>query len=335
MRALLFDRPGSPLRFAEIPPPERGAGDLLLEVLACGICRTDLHLLDGEIPAGRSPLVLGHQVVARVLETPAGSRLRPGDRVGVPWLGSTCGACRSCLEGRENLCAEARFTGCHRDGGLAELAVADERFCFPIPGGLAAESAAPLLCAGLIGNRALRMAGPPEETRRLGLYGFGAAAHIVAQVARWRGQELFGFVRRGNAAGEEFARSLGCCWAGPSDEPPPEPLDAAILFAPAGELVPAALRAVRPGGSVVCAGIHMSDIPSFPYSILWGERSLRSVANLTRRDGEELLALAVKIPIRTEVRVYSLEEAPMALDDLRAGRFNGAAVVRIAKEDRK
>ena len=316
MRAMLFEGVDSPLRLAEVAVPEPRPGQLLLRVLACGVCRTDLHLLDGEVEIAHPPRVLGHQIVARVEPD--------GRRVGVPWLGWTCGECAYCRSGRENLCPRARFTGRDIDGGFAEYAVADERFCFPIPDGFPDDQAAPLLCAGLIGYRCLRMCG---DARRLGLYGFGAAAHILVQVARAQDREVYAFTRDGDDVAQAFARELGATWAGPSGAAPPEPLDAAIIFAPDGGLVPLALRAVAPGGSVVCGGIHMSDIPSFPYSDLWEERELRSVANLTRRDGEEFLRLAPEVPVHTRVRTYPLERANEALDDLRAGRFSGAAVV--------
>jgi propanol-preferring alcohol dehydrogenase len=316
VRAALLEAPGRPLRVAERPPPVAGQGQVLLRVRACGVCRTDLHLLDGELAAGHLPLVLGHQIVAERTDT--------GARVGVPWLGWTDGTCRYCRSGRENLCDGARFTGCHVDGGFAELAVADERFCLALPEGFDDVQVAPLLCAGLIGHRALRMAGDPEK---LGLYGFGAAAHIVCQVARHEGRRVFAVTRAGDAETQRFARGLGAEWAGGADERPPEPLDAAIIFAPAGELVPAALAGVAKGGTVVCGGIHMSDIPAFGYELLWGERVLRSVANLTRADGTELLGLAARANVRTEVTTYPLEDAQRALDDLRAGAFRGAAVV--------
>ena len=325
MRAMLFEKVGQPLRLARVPIPEAGAGEVLLKVHACGICRTDLHIVDGELAEPALPLIPGHQIVGSVVRQGAGvDRFREGDRVGVPWLGGTCGVCRHCRAGRENLCDHARFTGYQRDGGLAEYAVADARFCFPIPAGYPDLQAAPLLCAGLIGYRSLVMAGDGE---RLGIYGFGAAAHIVTQVARFQGRRVFAFTRAGDAEAQSFAREMGAVWAGSADGPPPEALDAAIIFAPAGELVPAALRAVGKGGVVVCGGIHMSDIPSFPYDLLWGERSLRSVANLTRRDGEEFLALAPRVPVRTEVTAYPLEAAGAALEDLRSGRLRGAAVV--------
>jgi propanol-preferring alcohol dehydrogenase len=310
MRAMLLDGPGKPLRLAELPVPQPGAGELLIRVHACGVCRTDLHVIDGEVRAGRLPVVPGHQIV--------GSVEGGEQRVGVPWLG--------CRSGRENLCDRARFTGCDRDGGFADYAVADERFCFPIPDGYPDLQAAPLLCAGLIGHRALRMTGGAE---RLGLYGFGAAAHIVCQVARHEGRRVFAFTRAGDESAQSFARELGAEWAGATGSAAPDELDAAIVFAPAGELVPAALRALAKGGTVVCAGIHMSDIPSFRYADLWGERSIRSVANLTRRDGEEFLALAPQVPVRTTVVPYPLEQAGAALEDLRSGRLRGAAVLRI------
>jgi propanol-preferring alcohol dehydrogenase len=313
---MVFEQVGRPLALVERPIPAPGPGQLLLRVLACGICRTDLHLLDGEVDVPAPPRVLGHQIVGEVQGD--------GRRVGVPWLGWTCGECRYCRAGQENLCVRARFTGRDIDGGFAEYAVADERFCFPIPDGYPDVQAAPLLCAGLIGYRSLRMCG---DARRLAFYGFGAAAHILVQVANWQDREVLAFTRPGDDAGQAFAREMGAAWAGGSDEVPSEPVDAAIIFAPDGALVPAALRAVRPGGVVVCGGIHMSDIPSFPYDILWGERSVRSVANLTRKDGTEFLELAPSVPVHTHVTQYPLEDAGRALDDLRAGRFRGAAVV--------
>jgi propanol-preferring alcohol dehydrogenase len=303
------------LRLEERPRPEAGPGQLLLEVRACGVCRTDLHLLDGEVTIDHRPRVLGHQIVGTAED---------GRRFGVPWLGWTCGECAYCRSGRENLCPRARFTGRDIDGGFAEYAVADERFCFPIPAGFPDLQAAPLLCAGLIGYRALRMCGDAE---RIGLYGFGAAAHIIAQVAVHQGRRVFAFTRAGDDAAQTFAGELGAAWAGASGDLPPEPLEAAIIFAPAGALVPAALRALAPGGTVVCAGIHMSDIPSFAYELLWQERAIRSVANLTRADGTEFLALAPRIPVRTHVTAYPLERTADALEDLRAGRFTGAAVI--------
>jgi propanol-preferring alcohol dehydrogenase len=321
MRAMVLEAQGGPLRERELPEPEPGPGELLLEVAACGVCRTDLHILDGELPDPKLPLVQGHQIVGRVLA--GGERHAAGERVGVPWLGWTDGDCRYCRSGRENLCDRAVFTGYGRDGGFAELATADERFCFPIPDGYPDLQAAPLLCAGLIGFRTLRLAGDAE---RLGIYGFGAAAHIVCQVARHEGRRVFAFTRADDRPAQEFALELGAEWAGDALGPPPEELDAALIFAPAGELVPAALRAVAKGGSVVCGGIHMSDIPSFPYELLWGERTLRSVANLTRADGEEFLALAPQVPVRTKVETFPLEQANDALARLRAG-LRGAAVV--------
>ena len=295
---------------------------------ACGVCRTDLHIVDGELAKPKLPLVLGHQIVGRVTEVGAGAaRFAAGQRVGVPWLGWTCGECRYCRSGRENLCDRARFTGYDIDGGFAEETVADERFCFPIPEGYPDLQAAPLLCAGLIGYRALVLTGDAE---RIGLYGFGAAAHIVCQVARWQGRRVFAFTRDGDAESQEFSRSLGAEWAGGSLERPPEALDAAIIFAPAGELVPVALAAVAKGGSVVCAGIHMSDVPSFPYELLWGERAVRSVANLTRRDGEEFMALAPQVPVRTEVEVFPLLDANAALARLRSGGVRGAVALSVA-----
>jgi len=328
MRAMVLDEPRRPLRPAELPAPVPGPGQVLVAVSACGVCRTDLHVVDGELAEPKLPLVPGHQVVGRVLALGEGAeRFAVGQRVGIPWLGWTCGTCRYCRSGRENLCDLARFTGYQLDGGYAELAVADERFCAPLAEGYPDLQAAPLLCAGLIGYRALRMAGDGE---RLGLYGFGASAHIVCQVARYEGRRVFAFTRAGDEAAQSLALELGAEWAGDALGPPPEELDSAIIFAPAGELVPAALRAVARGGSVVCAGIHMSDIPAFPYEILWGERVLRSVANLTRRDAEEFLALAPKVPVRTEVEVYPLDKANEALDRLRRGEVRGAAVLSVA-----
>jgi alcohol dehydrogenase, propanol-preferring len=319
---MVLDAPRVPMLEADIPAPEPGAGELLLEVAACGVCRTDLHIVDGELTEPKLPLVPGHQIVARV--SAGGERFAPGDRVGVPWLGWTDGTCRYCLSGRENLCDRARFTGYQRDGGYAQLAVADERFCFPIPAGYPDLQAAPLLCAGLIGFRTLKLAGDGE---RLGIYGFGAAAHIVCQVAIHQGWRVFAFTRADDEATQRFALELGAEWAGDALGPPPEELDAALIFAPAGELVPAALRAVAKGGTVVCGGIHMSDIPQMPYELLWGERTLRSVANLTRADGEEFLALAPLVPVRTEVETFPLAEANQALDRLRSGGIRGAAVL--------
>lgn len=342
MRAMIFEGVGRPLRAVERKVPSPGPGQLLLRVHACGVCRTDLHLLDGEVEIESPPRVLGHQIVGAVqaVGEPAnaspGERLptdpaaaatpapREGDRVGVPWLGWSCGQCEWCLSGRENLCPRARFTGCDLDGGMAQYAVADARFCFPIPAGYPDDQAAPLMCAGLIGYRALRMCG---EARRIGLYGFGASAHILAQLCASQGREVYAFTRPGDEAAQTFARELGAAWAAGSPDPPPQPLDAAIVFAPDGALVPLALAAVAPAGTVVCAGIHMSDIPSFPYSALWRERVLRSVANLTRTDGYEFLELAPRVPVKTRVTTYALADANEALGDLRAGRFTGAAVL--------
>jgi propanol-preferring alcohol dehydrogenase len=312
---MVLDAPGRPLRAAELPEPEPGPGQVLLDVKACGVCRTDLHIVDAELPDPKLPLVLGHQIVG-VAED--------GRRLGVPWLGWTDGECRYCRSGRENLCDRARFTGYHLDGGYAERVVADERFCFPVPDEYSDVEAAPLLCAGLIGFRSLRLAGDAE---RLGLYGFGSSAHIVAQVARHQGRRVFAFTKPGDAEGQSFARELGAEWAGGSDERPPEELDAAIIFAPAGELVPTALAVLAKGGAVVCAGIHMSDIPSFAYELLWEERAIRSVANLTRVDGEELLALAPQVPVRVVVETFPLAEANEALERLRSGRIHGSAVL--------
>jgi propanol-preferring alcohol dehydrogenase len=325
MRAMILDAPGRPLRLADIPLPAPGQDQVLVQVHACAVCRTDLHVVDGELPDPKLPVVPGHQIVGTVVGV--GQQVegfQVGERVGIPWLGYTCGACRYCRSGRENLCDRARFTGYQIDGGYAEYTVADHRFCFRIPPGYPDLQAAPLLCAGLIGYRALTLAG---EAERLGLYGFGAAAHIITQVARFQGRRVFAFTRADDAASQSFARELGAEWAGDALGPAPEELDAAIIFAPAGELVPAALRAVAKGGTVVCAGIHMSDIPSFPYEILWGERMLRSVANLTRRDGDEFLALAPQVPVRTEVQPFPLDEANEALGRLRRGEVRGAAVL--------
>src|SRR2546425_3808461 len=328
MRAMLLDAPRRPLRAAEVPPPEPDPGQVLLAVRACGVCRTDLHVADGELPNPKLPLVLGHEIVGTVVATGSGvGRYAPGQRVGVPWLGWSCGVCGYCRAGRENLCDRARLTGYQIDGGYAEYTVADERFCFEIPSGYTDLQAAPLLCAGLIGYRSLVAAGDAET---LGLYGFGAAAHIVIQVARHQGRRVFAFTRPGDAEGQRFARALGAEWAAGSDADPPEPLQGAIIFAPVGALVPVALRAVKKGGTVVCAGIHMSDIPAFPYGILWGERVVRSVANLTRRDGEEFLKLAPLVPVRTSVEPYPLARANEALARLREGKLRGAAVLALA-----
>jgi propanol-preferring alcohol dehydrogenase len=319
---MLLHRPGERVDEAVVPDPEPAEGQALLRVLACGVCRTDLHVADGELPHPKLPLVLGHEIVAEVVAS--AGRFSPGERVGVPWLGWTCGVCRYCLTGRENLCDAARFTGYQLDGGYAEYCVADERYCFPVPPGPSVVEAAPLLCAGLIGYRSLRSAGDAE---RIGLYGFGAAAHIVCQVAIHEERTVFALTRPGDDDAQAFALSLGAAWAGGTDNRPPEELDAAILFAPAGELVPLALGHVRKGGVVVCAGIHMSDIPSFPYARLWGERVVRSVANLTRVDGEEFLALAPGVPVRTEVEAVALGDANEALARLRSGRVRGALVL--------
>jgi propanol-preferring alcohol dehydrogenase len=325
MRAMVLDAPGRPLRAVEAADPEPAPGQLGIAVRACGVCRTDLHVVDGELSEPTLPLVPGHQIVGEVVARGDGvERFEPGARVGVPWLGYTCGECRYCRSGRENLCGRARFTGYQLDGGYAERAVADERFCFELPEGYPDLRAAPLLCAGLIGYRALRMAGDGE---RLGVYGFGASAHIVCQVARHQGRRVFAFTRAGDTSAQSFARDLGAEWAGDALGPPPEELDAAIIFAPVGELVPAALRAVARGGTVVCAGIHMSEIPALPYELLWGERTLRSVANLTRADGEEFMALARRVPVRIEVEAHPLVAANEALARLRAGEVRGAAVL--------
>ena len=325
MHAMVLAAAGRPLEARELPVREPAPGELLIKVRACGVCRTDLHVVDGELREPKLPLVPGHEIIGTVAALGRGvERFKIGERVGVPWLGFTCGVCAFCRGGRENLCEQARFTGYQIDGGYAGYALADARYCFPVGGSYSDAEAAPLMCAGLIGYRALRKAGDPKH---LGLYGFGAAAHIVAQLARHEGRTVFAFVRSGDEPAMAFARALGAAWAGPSDALPPEPLDAAILFAPVGWLVPAALRALRPGGRVVCAGIHMSPIPSFPYDILWQEREIVSVANLTRRDGEEFLALAPQVPVRTTVQPYPLAAANRALTDLREGRVTGAAVL--------
>jgi propanol-preferring alcohol dehydrogenase len=324
MRAMQLDAPGQPLRLVERPDPEPGSGELLILVAACGVCRTDLHIVDGDIH-GALPIVPGHEIVGRVAALgPGVSGFAVGDRVGVPWLGHTCGICSYCKAGQENLCDFPQFTGFSRDGGYATHVIADPAFCLPIPGNFSDVEAAPLLCAGLIGYRSLKIAGDAE---RIGFYGFGAAAHILAQLAVWQGRRVFAFTRPGETGGQAFARSLGCIWAGGSDEAPPEALDAAIIFAPVGELVPEALKHVRKGGRVVCAGIHMSDIPQFPYEDLWGERAILSVANLTRADGVEFLALAAEVPIRTTTRSFRLAEANQALSLLRDGKLEGAAVL--------
>jgi len=325
MRAMIFEEVGQPLRQAELPVPRPGRGQLLIKVRACAVCRTDLHIVDGELNNPKLPLIPGHEIVGTVAENGVGvERFHVSDRVGIPWVGWTCGECEYCRTGRENLCTHAKFTGYTLDGGYAEYMLADERFCFPIPESYKDADAAPLLCAGLIGYRSLVKAG---QGRRLGIYGFGAAAHIVAQVARYQEREIYAFTRPGDEEARKFALGLGAVWAGGSNELPPVKLDAAIIFAPVGELVPQALRAIDKGGTVVCGGIHMSDIPSFPYDILWPERSLCSVANLTRRDGEEFLAIAPKVPVRTETQTFVLEEANEALNRLRSGTIQGAAVL--------
>ena len=330
MRAMVLESPRLPLVEKVVPPPGPQAGQLLVRVAACAVCRTDLHVFDGELPDPKLPLILGHEIVGRIEEVGAGvGAFQLGQRVGIPWLGWTCGKCKFCLTNRENLCPKARFTGYTMDGGYAEYTVADARFCFPIPDEYEDVAAAPLLCAGLIGYRCLRKTG---DARRLGLYGFGAAAHIIAQVARHEEREVFAFTSPGDKAAQDFARGLGAKWAGGSDEEPPEKLEAAIIFAPVGPLVPAALRALERGGTVVCGGIHMSDIPAFPYEILWRERSICSVANLTRHDGEEFLALASKVPVRTETRTFPLPRANEALEALRHGELTGAAVLLPSSE---
>jgi len=327
MHAMVLERPGEPLQDRVVDRPIPGEGEILVRVLACAVCRTDLHIVDGELPLPRLPLIPGHEIVGTVLEKgPGVNEFTVGQRVGIPWLAETCGVCRYCREGRENLCDRARFTGYSRDGGYAEFVVARAAFCFALPEGYSGVEAAPLLCAGLIGYRSLRRAG---DAFRIGLYGFGAAAHLVAQVARFLGKEVFAFTRPGDKAGQADARRLGAAWAGGSDESPPEPLDAAILFAPVGSLVPEALRKVCKGGTVVCAGIHMSEIPAFPYAILWGERTLCSVANLTRRDGLEFLALAPRVGIRTEVDLIPMRRANEALEALRKGRLRGSTAVLV------
>ena len=323
---MVLERAGTELRELEIERPTPGPGQVLIRLLACAVCRTDLHIVDGELTQPKLPLVPGHEIVGRVEQVGDGAQFHQGERVGVPWLGWTDGVCEYCTTGRENLCARARFTGYDIDGGYAEYCVADARYCFRIPDAYEDAHAAPLLCAGLIGYRALRMAGEATQAKRLGIYGFGAAAHLITQVAASRGQRVFAFTRAGDEKSQAFARAMGAEWAGASGETP-EPLDAAIIFAPAGELVPIALRAVVKGGTVVCAGIHMSDIPSFPYEILWGERVVRSVANLTRRDGDEFLGVAPKVPVRTEIEIFPLSQANDALLALRSGRLTGAAVL--------
>jgi len=325
MRAMILDRPRTPLRLGELPLPEPGPGQVRVRVKACAVCRTDLHVVDGELAKPKLPLVPGHEIAGEVeAPGPGATRFQPGERVGIPWLGWTCGECTHCRSGRENLCGRARFTGYTLDGGYAEHALVDERFCFALPPSFDDVAAAPLMCAGLIGYRSLTKAG---DARRLGIYGFGAAAHIVTQVARWQGREVYAFTRPGDEVAQRFARELGAVWAGDSTTTPPVELDAALIFAPVGTLVPLALQAVARGGTVVCGGIHMSDIPSFPYELLWQERTLRSVANLTRRDGEEFLALAPRVPVRTETEIFPLEHANEALARLREGRLRGAAVL--------
>jgi propanol-preferring alcohol dehydrogenase len=322
---MILEQPDSPLRLVELPVPACGDDEVLLKVGACGVCRTDLHILDGELTRPKLPLIPGHEIVGSVVaKGKQVERFAIGQRLGVPWLGHTCGHCRYCLSGRENLCDEARFTGYTLNGGYAEYAVADQNFCFPLPEGYSDAQAAPLLCAGLIGYRALAAAGDAE---RIGIYGFGAAAHIIAQVAHWQWRKVFAFTRPGDTEGQRFAMQLGATWAGDSTSAPPDEMDAAILFAPVGALIPQALRHTAKGGTVVCAGIHMSDVPAFPYSILWGERSIRSIANLTRRDGEEFLSIAPKAGIRTEVETFKLEQANEALERLRNGKVRGAAVL--------
>lgn len=331
MRAMLFEGVGHPLRLVEMPVPQPGEGQVLLRVRACGVCHTDLHIVDGELSHPKLPLILGHQIVGEAVKMGEGaSRFKLGQRLGVPWLGYSDGTCRFCRKGQENLCENARFTGYTLDGGFAEYAVADERYCFALPEGYSDVEAAPLLCAGLIGYRTYRMAG--EGIERLGIYGFGAAAHIIAQIAVHRGQQVYAFTRPGDRAAQEFALRLGATWAGSSTEPPPQPLDAALIFAPVGALVVEALKATLPGGVVVCGGIHMSDIPSFPYRLLWEERVVRSVANLTRQDGEEFLRLAPQAGVHTEVQVFPLEEANEVLHRLREGKLTGAAVLQIAAD---
>ena len=324
---MIVEHAGKALRKTELPTPRPGAGQVLIRVHACAVCRTDLHIVDGELAEPKLPLIPGHEVVGRVAELGAGAdRFNLGARVGVPWLGWTCGICLHCQSGRENLCAAAKFTGYSLDGGYAEYLVADQRFCFAIPDSFSDAEAAPLLCAGLIGYRSLVKAG---AAKRLGIYGFGAAAHIVAQVAKYQRREIYAFTRAGDGAAQRFALDLGATWAGGSDEMPPQPLDAAIIFAPVGELIPRALQAVGKGGVVVCGGIHMSDVPSFPYALLWQERTLTSVANLTRRDGEEFLALAPQVPVRTKIETFALDDANLALDRLRNGNLEGAAVLMV------
>lgn len=329
MKAMILKKQKEALELADVPDPRPGKGQVLLEIHACGVCRTDLHVLDGDLKEPKLPIIPGHQIVGRIIELGDGiTKFKVGDRVGVPWLGYSCGKCDYCRSGRENLCDYAKYTGYQIDGGYAEKCVANEDYCFPVPEGYPDMQAAPLLCAGLIGYRSLKLAG---EGKRLGFYGFGQSAHILIQVAKYQKRQVYSFSRPGDTKSKEFARKLGAVWAGDSQQKPPEVLDAAIIFAPVGELVPIALKTVAKGAPVVCAGIHMSDIPSFPYSILWGERSIKSVANLTRQDGHEFMALAPRVPVETQVHPYPLEDANRALDDLRAGRFTGAAVLVIKK----
>ena len=331
MRAMLLDAPHTPLHLVELPIPTPGAGQVLLKVHACGVCHTDLHILDGELDKPKLPLVLGHQIVGSVAGLGAGAaRFQVNDRVGVPWLGATDGTCRYCRRGQENLCEVPTFIGYNVDGGFAEYTLADERFCFPLPAAYSDLEVAPLLCAGLIGYRTYRMAGENVET--LGIYGFGAAAHIIAQLAKFEGKRVYAFTRPGDTAAQEFAIAKGADWAGDSTQMPPEKLDAALIFAPVGALVVAALQATHKGGGVVCGGIHMSDIPSFPYSLLWEERVIRSVANLTRKDGEDFLKLAPQVPVRTDVKIFPLEQAGLALEQLRRGDFTGAAVLEVNRK---
>lgn len=325
MRAMVLEQPRTPLHLMDVPQPKPGPGEVLIKVHACAVCRTDLHVVDHELQDPKLPLIPGHEIVGTVTELGSNANwFHVGARVGVPWLGWTCGECQFCLSDRENLCERARFTGYTLDGGYAEYVLADERFCFPIPPMCSDAEAAPLLCAGLIGYRSLMKTG---AARRIGIYGFGAAAHIITQVARYQGRTIYAFTRPGDVEGQQFARSVGASWAGNSNEPPPEPLDAAILFAPAGELVPNALKALNKGGVVVCGGIHMSDIPSFPYDLLWNERSICSVANLTRRDGKEFFLIAPRVPVKTTVQTFPLEQANQALTCLRQGKIKGAAVL--------
>ncbi len=330
MCAMVLESPGNPLRFIEIPVPQLRNDQVLIRVHACGVCRTDLHIVDGELTNPKLPLILGHEIVGTAVHTGSEvERFRVGDRIGVPWLGYTCGQCSYCKRGQENLCNSALFTGYTLEGGYAEFTVADQRYCFHLPEDYRGAEAAPLLCAGLIGYRSYRMTG--ENVEHLGIYGFGAAAHIITQVAKYQGKRVYAFTRQGDYEAKDFALRLGAVWAGDSSEPPPEELDAAIIFAPVGSLLPAALRATVKGGTVVCGGIHMSDIPSFSYNLLWGERVVRSVANLTRKDGEELLSIAPKVPVKTKVQVFPLEQANEALNRLRDGRVRGAAVL-VSKE---